>query len=216
MEHELAALTLRKGELLRIAQHEAGHAVAAIVEKFPFRSVTIVPKGDIVGNCSIRWPSNFHPDAEVDLRTAHRLESAIISCQAGHLAEKHFTGRNNWVRSKTDLKMVIDLASYLVGSDKEMEAYLKWLWIRTENLVRQHQQEIVALAVALLNEKTIKAKRAREIFLETQRSKFGITGTLDVKPLNREERQIAAVSLASQERVLDVKPLNRKEGQPDD
>jgi len=185
----------RRGrELLRVAYHEAGHAVAAIVENRSFRSVTIVPTEDALGSCSAsRWPRNSNPEYSTDLLTLKRLESDIIVFLAGHIAEKHFSGRNNWVGSSHDRRAAADYASYLVGSDEELAAYQEWLWIRTEGLVRVYQQEIATLATSLLTEKTIQGKRAREIFLTTQRSKFGI-----------------------QSATLDVKPLKIREGQPDD
>jgi hypothetical protein len=87
---------------------------------------------------------------------------------AGHIAEKHFRGRANWIGSEADRQKAADLASYLVGSDEELSAYLKWLWVRTENLVRFYQPQITALASALLIEKTIQAKRVKDIFYALQ------------------------------------------------
>ncbi len=153
-------------ELLHTAHHEAGHAVAAIVENCPLRSVTIVPDDETLGCCITPYPRNFQPESDMSLRTARRLEAGIIACFAGHIAEKQVSGRNNWVHSSVDRKIATDLASYLTGSNAELEAYLKWLWVRTEGLVNLYQPQIAALASALLEEKTIQAKHAREIFRE--------------------------------------------------
>jgi len=120
-----------------------------------------------------RWLQSFRVESVADLRTEQRLRSDIITSLAGHIAEKQFSGRNNWVHSSHDRRAAADYAAYLVGSDEELAACLKWLWVRTENLVSLYQQQIAALASALLTEKTIQAKRAREIFYATQESKEG-------------------------------------------
>src|SRR6266567_2257192 len=179
----------REQELLhRTAIHEAGHAVAAIALGRPFRSVTIVPEDGMLGYCSLsRWPKNFQPEINDDLRTRERLESTIISTLAGEIAERHMCGPS-WVDAEADLHMAVDLASYCVGSNEELEAYLEWLRIRTEALVRRSKLEIEALAEALLRDKTIQAKRAREIFSATVRSKLRIPMPDDIRVARNEER----------------------------
>ena len=180
----------REQELLhRTAIHEAAHAVAAIALGRPFRSVTIVPKDGMLGYCSLsRWPKNFRPDINDDLRTRERLESTIISTLAGEIAERHCFGTTTFVDAEADRHLAVDLACYCVGSNEELEAYLEWLRIRTEGLVRRSKLEIEALAEALLRDKTIQAKRAREIFSATVRSKLRIPMPDDIRVARNEER----------------------------
>ncbi len=173
----------REQELLhRTAIHEAAHAALAIVLGRPFRSVTIVPKDGMLGYCSLsRWPKKFQPDInDLDVRMRERLEATIISSLAGEIAETHMYGPA-WVAAEYDRHMAVDLACYCVGSPEELEAYLNWLQIRTEALVRRSKPEIDALAEALLRDQTIQAKRAREIFSATVRSQVRIPMPDDIR-----------------------------------
>ena len=149
---KLAKQEIWEDSLFRTAYHEAGHAVAAIVEKRYLRLVTIVPTKDSVGLCSTSG-----------LQSQRRFESEIIVSLAGPIAEKHFCG-NNLANSEHDHKMTLELASHLVDSEEELNAYLNLLKIRIEGLVHRHYRQIAALASALITERTIQGKRAREIF----------------------------------------------------
>jgi ATP-dependent Zn protease len=158
----------RKGQMFTQlecpAYHEAGHAVAAWVEKCRLRVVTIVPTESTLGSClEAKLPRNFRPDITVTPTTADRLEREIICFLAGHIAEKQFSGQDNWDGSLRDRQEADRLADYLVGNQREHDAFMGWMWMRTDGLVEVHQPEIAAMAAALLEEKTIKAPRFKEI-----------------------------------------------------
>lgn len=152
--------------LERTAYHEAGHAVAGHLEGRPVRYVTIQPTEQTLGECCFyRWRPHIRPDRGVDAKTELRLRSLMIIGLAGHAVDWIWTGRHHWAESAWDLDRVGRLGLLVVGSEKELKAYLKWLWIRTVTLVNtpQHKAAIEAVALALLAEKTLRSRQVKAI-----------------------------------------------------
>ena len=159
-------------ELERVAYHEAGHAVVSIHGGRGLRRVSIVPREESLGCClSRRLPKSFQPHVRVDGRARTILEGEVMTCLAGETAEWMFSGERDPFAAEHDLQAAFSLASHFVGDDHELDAYMEWLAIRTENLLRlDHVWEGVEnLARALLDEKTIGARRGRAIVLGRER-----------------------------------------------
>ena len=115
--------------------HEAGHAVIAYGTKTPMGKVSVLPDADSLGRCSYpAWPSSFNPDIIADTRTRLRVEARIMTAFAGGIAESEAVGQESG--TEYDLSVAHDLASYVTGSSVETSAYLTWLRIRTEAMVR--------------------------------------------------------------------------------
>lgn len=123
-----------KSELARVAHHEAGHAVAAIEFRIPFKYVTIDPALLILGHCALSKARNFRPDYSVTRATQLRAERYIVTCYAGLTAEAKYTGIWNFEGSEHDLKVATTLASQVCGSFEEVEAFLNWMMIRNKQL----------------------------------------------------------------------------------
>lgn len=154
------------------AYHEAGHAVVRFLVQLSFREVTIVPTDDTLGCISGgRVLNDFHPDWDDSPRVKSHLERHILSRYGGPLAERRFARQqgHRWQRnlSQGDCNQALDLAGYLpMGSMKETEAYLNWLWVRVEAMLEHHWAAVEALAKELLAHRRVGYRRARQIIKE--------------------------------------------------
>lgn len=164
------------------AIHEAGHAVAAYLLGRPFVRMTIDPSagldGDALGQVEHAPPAGewFQPDIEINSRTRQFLEKHIQISWAGTLAQEIWYERiqykpDNAVEhlengARHDTVGLVDMALLNTGSGQEAEAYIEWLRIRTQNMVRndfRFWMMAEPLADALLAEKTLSWKRARAV-----------------------------------------------------
>jgi hypothetical protein len=156
----------RQSRLQATAYHEAGHAVAAYLRNRRFTSVSIVAEHETLGQCVFgNQPGVIELDAESYRRTRDRIETLIMVALAGVLAECQLTGRHNWRGAHADLHDATDYASYVTGDEQELNAYLRWLWERTRNLLsaRPHWAAVKALAAELLASRRIGERRARQL-----------------------------------------------------
>jgi hypothetical protein len=149
------------------AYHEAGHAVAAWVQHRRFTRVTIVPKAEVLGSCSLARLPTFHPDLDIDRRTEQWTEREILLSLAGIAAEAHLIGRRprGWF-DQNDVRQAFRLALYQAGGDvKGAAAYLDWCWYPARGLVAHplNWAAIEALAAALLAHRTLGERRARQV-----------------------------------------------------
>jgi len=56
-----------------------------------------------------------------------------------------------------------NLAGYLVGSDKERDAYLNWVWVHTENFIEQEWPQVEMVAKWLLEHETMTGAAIRKL-----------------------------------------------------
>ena len=144
------------------AYHEAGHCVAACLVRKRFRLATIIPKEGSLGE--------FVPDklAKIDIASADvkSCKAWIFIGLAGIIAENEF--RNPGKISKMpsfhpDIDIVTKIANKLCWSSKEKEAYLRFMWIRTRNIIERYWQAVQLMANELIKQKTIHYNQALEI-----------------------------------------------------
>ena len=160
------AKTRRPSRLEATAHHEAGHAVAAYLRNRRFTSVSIVSGGETLGQCVFgRKPREIHLDVESYGKTRERIETLIMVAMAGVIAEYLLTGRRNWRGAQSDLHDATNCAAYVVSDEREMRAYLRWLWERTRNLLsaEPHWSAVKALAAELLAGGRVGERRARQV-----------------------------------------------------
>lgn len=135
------------------AYHEAGHAAAAHFLRLPFDRVDIVPDKDGNSLGKVEYGPVEFPIYPKDQAVLDKLEKQIIMTFAGIVAEAMHTGRLNWRAGSEDFSRALDLAlkRHAEGSLDEVEAYLKYLWVRTYEFTRHryHWTAIEALARAL-------------------------------------------------------------------
>jgi Peptidase family M41 len=176
-----ATTASRRNPRAAAAYHEAGHAVAAVLEHRRFRYVTIVPDTveGTLGHCLYApWPAGVQPERGEDGRVEGRIRAAIITLYAGHAAEALFTGRNNWRGSASDRHAASQLATYVTGSTEEQRAYLRWLWIHTQALAQTERAPITALATTMLGgQLTLGYRTALAIIRQARREPWQYDGS---------------------------------------
>lgn len=158
------------------AYHEAGHAVMAYVLGRPFRRVSITTDEDSLGHVLYRkWDKRFDPNTTDPERARLKIERAIMTAFAGHEAEFLFTGRRNHVGSRTDTEAGGRLATYIIDDwEIELPAFLKWLRIRTRNILNspQHWRAVEDLAVALLEKEEMSVSEAQSVISQSFRKRW--------------------------------------------
>jgi hypothetical protein len=138
------------------AYHEAGHAIARWWLGLRFKEASIVPNsaegtlGYVLGKGLPKW---FNPDTHDDNpRVRLRAEKEIISLFAGRIAEQKFRGRRpNRNTHYSDTHSAVDLATYFHGGET-LEAFLKYLFLRSRGLVDVRWHEIGWVAEELLQQ----------------------------------------------------------------
>jgi hypothetical protein len=143
-----------------IAYHEAGHAVAAWSSRFKLIGASIEPQAGSSGRLQFKNPlKRIRLDLPGDSpRTRIRVENAVITCLAGPLAQRRYRPRayRHW-HGSDDHARALDLAIRLCGSGPSTAAYLKWLNIRTKQLLDVHWASVERVANGLLNKGTLDA-----------------------------------------------------------
>jgi hypothetical protein len=169
---------MRSAQREATAYHEAGHAVAAWRLGAGPRSVTIIPRSDSQGELSFESPvSNIHFDLNGSDRTRNRGERAIIICLAGPIAQRRFAPRSwrQW-HGVSDYHAALDIALRLNESSRAAKAHLKWLEIRTENLVESSWSFVERVATALSVRGTLSSDEIRSLLLPMHAQKAELRG----------------------------------------
>jgi hypothetical protein len=164
-----------------VAHHEAGHAVAAIWLRVPFRWVSIKPKAGSAGRVSgpsplARLLEKHAGGDDLTPREWVRIESEVVILCAGVAAERGYLQRNGLfsVDSDADLaftgvfdrSMNVDMAARLHGDDPEVaDAWLRYLGLRASSLVRWQWKGVERVAAELLKRRTLSAKDVRAAYL---------------------------------------------------
>jgi hypothetical protein len=163
-----------------VAHHEAGHAVAMLWFEQTVVSVRIVADdaADSLGAClgdEATWPDGlddamncgrFEPEERV------WVEETIVSLLAGEEAEARLTGQRNKEGATFDRQAADDAALRLCnGDEEEATAFLRWLKVRTRNLIRHpgNWNAVRDIAAALLEKDRLTGEEARKLFCEAQR-----------------------------------------------
>lgn len=152
-----------------IAYHEAGHAVAARRVGCRIKKVSIVPDEDSDGRMTHGpYFKGFHPDWDNSSRVQRRLENMAFVCLAGPAAQRRFNPHGyRHQHAGQDHHDAMNLLGYMVGSDEELEAYLRLTEVRVTNFVRNPHtwMAIEAVAAALLEREVLTGKATREVIM---------------------------------------------------
>ena len=164
-------------ELLAIAYHEAGHAVAQLLvsPSLPFLSVSVIPADGDLGRATFEdyedliVPDTDGEEAEVSEHERQFIESQAISSLAGPLAEQGFRGLTLGPplpsSASTDETYVHSLAHDLHDDHREAHA---WQWSMLGLAVRMIEDSrnwlaVAAVASALLREKTLDGSEVADL-----------------------------------------------------
>jgi len=187
--------------LTATAYHEAGHVVARLLLRRPFRYVEIgMPTGELEGIVKgLPLPSSYHPHVETGGRMRTLVEKEIVILYAGPEAELHWRrpgaarlakmpklglrlddGKVVWVDAPFPDAMVGQLADSLNDDDHRMSleekgAYLKWLQVRARDLIREpeHWSMVETIAKALLKHTRLSYAEVRRVIREDNEARFG-------------------------------------------
>jgi len=151
---------------MKTAFHEAGHAVVAYLLRKKFRYITI--RANEVFNGYVRHEkprasSENGWDEERNKRSTR--EKDILTSLAGGTATLILTGKPDRTGSYADLHNALDLAGDVCGSKAECDAYVNWLSVRCEAMMRSPSNwyAVEALAHELVKQERISYRKAREI-----------------------------------------------------
>jgi hypothetical protein len=149
-----------------VAYHEAGHAIAAwhIKGLRAVGRISIEPDEDYAGEAVSKWLlKGADPEFNMTARTRLCIENEIMGFLAGGVAQRMFNKRSvRHYHSSSDHREAIDLASYVAGSGRGLQAFLHWLWVCAEDLAKVHWPMIEDLAEELLQRRKIAGKDLRQ------------------------------------------------------
>ena len=160
-----------------VAYHEAGHAVLAYLIGRRIDYVTIVPNDDSLGHAKTSGigKKSYEIEAADYWNYAIRklVDGDLMLHYAGQIAETHHSGKTA-VGSLSDDETAINMGTYVTGSEEELDAYLHWLFIRTEKLIcfETNWPLVEAVAKELLSVKKMSGRRARKIIQEARNAYF--------------------------------------------
>lgn len=159
-------------ELIEIAHHEAGHAVAAIHQGIKVKSVTIAKQGITNGCCLIvmsKAANSYGFTPATRRRFRECVEREIIIGFAGrHGAE--LVARDGATGHEQDELAALETAKPLIPEHKERSAFVGWLWSRSRNLVTgPWKKDIIAVAKELLKVETMTGRQVREVIEANRR-----------------------------------------------
>ena len=143
------------------AYHEAGHAVIHYLEDIPMEYVTIIPTEECLGQVKCEIDIN-----EVVDSGREKCEAEIMAVYAGGLAVKIAKGARYNKGVSTDNRIAQDIAMEIC-SDKEINTFLRWLYIRTEEVLKMNWYMVEAIAKALLKKKQLSGDEVKEIIRRT-------------------------------------------------
>jgi hypothetical protein len=147
------------------AYHEASHAVAAISLGLRSRKkgISIERDKDSLGQCHTRKPFRGDPDEATDTQRVRAEKDAIVSL-VGYEGQRTFCPRSH-NRGWKDHKDAASLMCHFVGSERDVDAYMKLLQFRTEQfLCMEHiQRKIKAVAEAVIKRKRLSAAEVEAI-----------------------------------------------------
>jgi len=143
------------GNLETVTYHEAGHAVMAHVQHWRIKSVTVGKRAGSPRRITAHPLSDwFKPDT-----SRPQTERQILILLAGQIAQNLFTGKRN-SRGK-DFPQAKMLAGHVACEETELNAFLRWLWIRARNILNEppNWAAVKALAQALRAENEVRGLR---------------------------------------------------------
>jgi len=151
--------------LLIVAHHEAGHAVAAWHFHLKFRYVTILPdkESGSLGHLMHNKQKWFRPDCDSSDRVILHAEHWIKGLFAGQIAESKFRRRKPRWGMESDDHLAVDLAMHLGGSEDTINAYLHYCFLASRDLVNTFWREVEAVAWGLLEFETASREEVLEL-----------------------------------------------------
>jgi Peptidase family M41 len=142
-----------------VAIHEAGHAVFAWYKGVKLKKVTIVRDRDSAGHVAHnKIVRGRTPELDGSARNRLRMETQIMVCLAGPLAQRIWNPRScrNY-QCRSDHQNAADVALHICGSGKRATAFLRYLRVCVDEFLRAPHvwQKVEALATELERKRTM-------------------------------------------------------------
>jgi hypothetical protein len=109
------------------------------------------------------FPKWFRPDVGMTGRICLLAECYIISCFAGQIAEEKFLGRRPRYGMRADNQSAVEMAFRLHGSQETSEAYLRYCFSASRDLVNANWKGIEAVANALIERISLNQDEVRAV-----------------------------------------------------
>jgi hypothetical protein len=139
----------RPTALVAAAYHEAGHAVVAFHLRIGLkkRAISIIEDEESLGRVGTRLALGERPDIAASDRGRRRAEKHAVVSLAGIEAQRKFCpGSVRKYHGSVDYHNAVDIMSYYIPSDKQLEAYFKYLLVHTRELIElRHVSRLIEI-----------------------------------------------------------------------
>jgi hypothetical protein len=163
----------RHTRLRRVAVHEAGHAVAAVLFRHGLRRATVEPGEDSLGHIlTNRLPRSVRRALELEWPTAaqrRRVDGFLTMLLAGPAAERRLAGRWNHVGAGQDYADAADVAMRASQDEADMNSQIEAAVGRSIAFADDHWPAIEAVAEALAMRGTLTGGEVRAIIASLPR-----------------------------------------------
>lgn len=164
--------THERRHLMNVALHEAGHAVASYYLGTPLQYSTIVRRGRFSGHTRqrrVRFDRRGVFDKSPDGRD--RAERHILVALAGVVAQGRYAPDPRCLRgSDSDIELAMKLFWHISERDAEARHhYFSLLYRRTQLLIENHWQDVLAVASTLVQRKTLSAEEIADLIRPRRR-----------------------------------------------
>jgi len=148
------------------AIHEAGHAVMSVMLHRAIEFVTVVESDDYSGLCQNKETNLDEYSMEFD-SYRRKIRREIMILFAGYIAIGNHELPINWQEAEieSDFNKVFDLVMRVSGTEEHTGKFFYKYWSKTVELINQPliQQQIKAVADALMEKKTLSGDEVRQI-----------------------------------------------------
>jgi hypothetical protein len=128
---------------------------------------SIVRHGDSLGHVhhkKIRLPN---PDTQISPPSQRRMEKLAMICLAGPIAQKVYAPHSfRRVHASDDVRDAEAAAMYVNETTDALDAWLKWIEVRTAQFIRSNWSVIEAVALTLLRMRTMTGAEIRRVILD--------------------------------------------------
>ena len=149
------------------AFHEAGHAVACYRLFHRLDYVSILSTSEYRGcmkGADEDWHERPAGTSDAQIR-AHIAKIATITLAGGAAVEKLFGGMRD-VEMRHDIRAARDLLESVAETGEELDIFIDRCWSQARRLVRKEWRAIKAVAVALMERKTLSGEDVEEIMAQ--------------------------------------------------
>lgn len=148
---------------VRVAYHEAGHAVAAVVLGMDVEHATIVPAGDTLGHVIVG-------DRDENAKDLGYWVDRATMCWAGPLAEQRREGTEIEDLSGDDHDSILLFGECASIGSGEVDGFVTWTRARAMSTLNGNWWRVVVVALELLRHNTLSGDEVRRFVAEVEDS----------------------------------------------